>query len=304
MKEQLITIQNKQFYVSPDGKIRPVDNRTEFKKFADSTWSNLKQLGKTIVSPDFLKYMVPGMSTYAIAQDGAKDLEDAYSAYKSKNYLDMIGRGIHALGNVGMGAASLFPIISAFPTLYRNTTAGITGLQKSRQLNKIANELNKSVKSTKLNTTPFDENVLAGKIGWSPAETISVTHASDNPMLKFEDFYPQRWDAQVHKASPYGLWVTEGEPGGFLQERPYVLESKATLKKPIVQIGEATGAGKNNTRNAIVQQDRKQGADAIKFQNIADNKATNQTVVFLSSPETQLPNQEITTKFLPKKTEM
>ena len=46
----------------------------------------------------------------------------------------------------------------------------------------------------------------------------------------------------------------------------------------MVQIGEAIGNGKNNTRNQILDFARKSSADGINFQNIADNTLQNQDV--------------------------
>lgn len=52
------------------------------------------------------------------------------------------------------------------------------------------------------------------------------------------------------------------------------------MKKPLIQTEELTGPTKNGLRNAIVRRARKDGADAVFFDGIADNQLQNQKILF------------------------
>lgn len=65
---------------------------------------------------------------------------------------------------------------------------------------------------------------------------------------------------------------------GFLAQRPFHLKSKVTLEKPMVQLNEAIGNGKNAVRNEILDFAQQSSADGINFSNIADNTLQNQNV--------------------------
>ena len=72
---------------------------------------------------------------------------------------------------------------------------------------------------------------------------------------------------------------------GFLAERPYHQTAEVTLTKPMVQVGEAIGNGKNAVRNDIVRFAQDAGADGIQFKGIADNQLTNQNITASFKPE-------------------
>ena len=52
------------------------------------------------------------------------------------------------------------------------------------------------------------------------------------------------------------------------------------MQKPLIQTGELSGTTKNSLRNAIVRRARRDGADAVFFDSIADNQLQNQQILF------------------------
>lgn len=121
-------------------------------------------------------------------------------------------------------------------------------------------------------------NIEAGKLGWAPSSKQTLWHNSDQPLTKLEINFPA-WDT-TQRGAPLGhSWFTGTETTeGFLGSRPYHLKGNVELNKPMVQLGEAIGNGKNNTRNQILDFAQKSSADAINFKNIADNTLQNQNV--------------------------
>ena len=129
--------------------------------------------------------------------------------------------------------------------------------------------------------TPY---IFPGQLGWSPAETRTVWHRTNNPNFKVKRVFEGRWDAKEHGAPKNGLWVSEKKDIGFMNDRPILVQLQQTLKKPMVQIGDIPTQGKNNMRNHILREAEQSGADAVKFQGIKDNKASNQNVTFIFEP--------------------
>ena len=129
--------------------------------------------------------------------------------------------------------------------------------------------------------TPY---IFPGQLGWSPAETRTVWHRTNNPNFKIKRVFEGRWDAKEHGAPKNGLWVSEKKDIGFMNDRPILVQLQQTLKKPMVQIGDIPTQGKNNMRNYILRESEQSGADAVKFQGIKDNKASNQNVTFIFDP--------------------
>lgn len=142
--------------------------------------------------------------------------------------------------------------------------------------------------------TPF---IFPGQIGWSPAETRTVWHRTNNPNFTVKRVYEGRWDAKEHGAPKNGLWVSEKKDIGFMNDRPILVQLQQLLKKPMVQIGDIPTQGKNNLRNYILRESEQSGADAVKFQGIKDNKTSNQNVTFIFEPTTS-------TTILPKEHEV
>ena len=131
--------------------------------------------------------------------------------------------------------------------------------------------------------TPY---IFPGQLGWSPAETRTVWHRTNNPNFKIKRVFEGRWDAKEHGAPKNGLWVSEKKDIGFMNDRPILIQLQQTLKKPMVQIGDIPTQGKNNMRNYILREAEQSGADAVKFQGIKDNKTSNQNVTFIFEPTT------------------
>ena len=129
--------------------------------------------------------------------------------------------------------------------------------------------------------TPY---IFPGQLGWSPAETRTVWHRTNNPNFKIKRVFERRWDAKEHGAPKNGLWVSEKKDIGFMNDRPILVQLQQTLKKPMVQIGDIPTQGKNNMRNYILRESEQSGADAVKFQGIKDNKTSNQNVTFIFEP--------------------
>lgn len=129
--------------------------------------------------------------------------------------------------------------------------------------------------------TPY---IFPGQLGWSPAETRTVWHRTNNPNFKVKRVFEGRWDAKEHGAPKNGLWVSEKKDIGFMNDRPILVQLQQTLKKPMVQIGDIPTQGKNNMRNYIIREAEQSGADAVKFQGIKDNKTSNQNVTFIFEP--------------------
>ena len=126
--------------------------------------------------------------------------------------------------------------------------------------------------------------IFPGQLGWSPAETRTVWHRTNNPNFKIKRVFEGRWDAKEHGAPKNGLWVSEKKDIGFMNDRPILVQLQQTLKKPMVQIGDIPTQGKNNMRNYILRESEQSGADAVKFQGIKDNKTSNQNVTFIFEP--------------------
>ena len=129
--------------------------------------------------------------------------------------------------------------------------------------------------------TPY---IFPGQLGWSPAETRTVWHRTNNPNFKVKRVFEGRWDAKEHGAPKNGLWVSEKKDIGFMNDRPILVQLQQTLKKPMIQIGDIPTQGKNNMRNYILREAEQSGADAVKFQRIKDNKTSNQNVTFIFDP--------------------
>ena len=129
--------------------------------------------------------------------------------------------------------------------------------------------------------TPY---IFPGQLGWSPAETRTVWHRTNNPNFKVKRVFEGRWDAKEHGAPKNGLWVSEKKDIGFMNDRPILVQLQQTIKKPMVQIGDIPTQGKNKLRNHILREAEQSGADAVKFQGIKDNKASNQNVTFIFNP--------------------
>lgn len=132
-----------------------------------------------------------------------------------------------------------------------------------------------------ISNTPRDivqTNIEAGKLGWAPSSKQTLWHNSDQPLTKLEINFPA-WDT-TQRGAPLGhSWFTGTETvQGFMGKRPHHLRGTVELKKPMIQIGESIGDGKNATRNQILDFAQKSSADGINLKGIADNTLKNQDV--------------------------
>ena len=121
-----------------------------------------------------------------------------------------------------------------------------------------------------------------GKLRYGSPTSYTAYHQSATPITKFKFPFKERWDVRTHGADPNGAFFTVGKPAGsgFLAERPYTGQFQVKVQKPLIQTGELTGPTKNGLRNAIVRRARKNGADAVFFDGIADNQLQNQQILF------------------------
>ena len=126
--------------------------------------------------------------------------------------------------------------------------------------------------------------IFPGQLGWAPVETRTVWHRTNNPNFKIKKVFEGRWDVKEHGAPKNGLWVSEKKDIGFMNDRPVLIQLQQILKKPMVQIGDIPAQGKNKLRNYILREAEQSGADAVRFQGIKDNKASNQNVTFIFDP--------------------
>lgn len=122
----------------------------------------------------------------------------------------------------------------------------------------------------------------SGQLKYGQPTTYTAYHQSSTPITKFKFPFKERWDVRTHGADPNGAFFTVGEPAaaGFLAERPYTGQFHVKVQKPLIQTGELSGPTKNSLRNAIVRRARKNGADAVFFDGIADNQLQNQKILF------------------------
>lgn len=122
----------------------------------------------------------------------------------------------------------------------------------------------------------------SGQLKWGQPTSYTAYHQSATPTTKFKFPFKERWDVKTHGADPNGAFFTVGKPAGsgFLAERPYTGQFQVNVKKPLIQTGELTGPTKNGLRNAIVRRARRNGADAVFFDGIADNQLQNQQILF------------------------
>ncbi len=125
----------------------------------------------------------------------------------------------------------------------------------------------------------------SGQLKYGSPTAYTAYHQSSTPITKFKFPFKERWDVRTHGADPSGVFFTVGKPAGsgFLAERPYTGQFHVKVQKPLIQTGELTGSTKNGLRNAIVRRARKDGADAVFFDGIADNTLQNQQILFATN---------------------
>ena len=133
------------------------------------------------------------------------------------------------------------------------------------------------------NRYTFNQLLKSGKLEYVGPTQYTGYHQSDKVIPQFKFPY-KRWDVKNHKADPNGAFFSEKPvTKGFLSKRPVINKYNISSNKSLIQHGDITlgiGQGKNNLRNYIVKQARKNNADVVKFENIADNTLLGQNVLF------------------------
>lgn len=224
----------------------------------------LKGVGQTF--PKLAK-ATTAISPYAdaglLAAWGAQGIQSAKEAAKSGD----------AAGVIAGTSMAALPLIGINPEVVQE-------LKSSQKVNNIARALNREVKGTEIVDSPVTQNILAGKLGWAPGQSRVIWHNSESPISKLESTFPA-WDT-VERGAPLGhVWGTGSETNlGFIGKRPFHLRSTkpVEMNKPMVQLNESIGSGKNAVRNEILKFADQSGADAINFSNIKDNTLSNQDV--------------------------
>ena len=189
---------------------------------------------------------------------------------------EMATEAASELRNGNLKEAGLLGAALLLPNIFNK------GIKKWRASKAISKELNNGIKNSDLQISAFDKGVLSGKIGWAPSQDISWRHGSTNPNLtKFVPY--DRWDVVNRGASPYEYFVTEkSSPLNMMDERPFQYYGSYAARKPLIQVGEVNLNGqKNSTRNSLLQEGWKRGADSYILQGISDNKAIGQNVVVI-----------------------
>ena len=140
-----------------------------------------------------------------------------------------------------------------------------------------------SLYSNLSNRYTFNQLLKNGKLEYVGPTQYTGYHQSDKVIPQFKFPY-KRWDVKNHKADPNGAFFSEKPvTEGFLSKRPVINKYNISSNKSLIQHGDITlgiGQSKNNLRNYIVKQARKNGADVVKFENIADNTLFGQNVLF------------------------
>lgn len=133
-----------------------------------------------------------------------------------------------------------------------------------------------------IDTHTINQAFKSGQLKYGQPTAYTAYHQSSTPITKFKFPFKERWDVRTHGADPNGAFFTVGKPAGsgFLAERPYTGQFHIKVQKPLIQTGELSGPTKNGLRNAIVRRARRDGADAVFFDGIADNQLQNQQILF------------------------
>ena len=134
------------------------------------------------------------------------------------------------------------------------------------------------------NRYTFNQLLKNGQLEFVGPKTYDGYHQSDKIITEFKFPFKERWDVKTHNADPNGVFFSEAPvEKGFLAKRPVTNKYTINSNKALVQHGDiypAIDQSKNGLRNYIVKQARKNGADIVRFENIADNQNLGQNVLF------------------------
>lgn len=111
MAKKIITISGIQYEVDdadPNYKKR-VTPEPSLKSDVVNATRKAKEIAKFIASPEFVKYMMPGVNTVAFAQDASTNVNEAFQHLKAGEYRQAAADASYTIGNILSGAASLAP---------------------------------------------------------------------------------------------------------------------------------------------------------------------------------------------------
>lgn len=111
MAKKIITIAGVQYEVDdadPNYKKR-ITPEPSLKSDVVNATRKAKEIAKFIASPEFVKYMMPGVNTVAFAQDASTNVNEAFQHLKAGEYRQAAADASYAIGNILSGAASLAP---------------------------------------------------------------------------------------------------------------------------------------------------------------------------------------------------
>lgn len=113
MAKKIITIAGIQYEVDdadPNYKKR-ITPEPSLKQDVKQAWDKTKEIAKYIASPEFLKYLVPGVNTVAFAKDADQNVKEAFQHLKAGEYRQAGADTSYAIGNILSGVASLAPFV-------------------------------------------------------------------------------------------------------------------------------------------------------------------------------------------------
>lgn len=135
-----------------------------------------------------------------------------------------------------------------------------------------------------VNDAIIKKAVKTGKISFvEKPTTYKVVHQSERPVYKPKFPFNEKQGVINHGADPNGIYFTLDQPTveGFTPKRKFISNWDVTSNKTLVQNGELKSLlKKNNIRNRVIRFAKKNGADAILFDDIADNQLQHQKVLF------------------------
>lgn len=111
MAKKIITIAGVQYEVDdadPNYKKR-ITPEPSLKSDVVNATRKAKEIAKFIASPEFVKYMMPGVNTVAFAQDASTNVNEAFQHLKAGEYRQAAADASYTIGNILSGAASLAP---------------------------------------------------------------------------------------------------------------------------------------------------------------------------------------------------
>ena len=111
MAKKTITISGIQYEVDdsdPNYKKR-LTPESSLKSDVVNATRKAKEIAKFIASPEFAKYMMPGVNTVAFAQDASTNVKEAFQHLKAGEYRQAAADASYATGNILAGVTSLAP---------------------------------------------------------------------------------------------------------------------------------------------------------------------------------------------------